>query len=75
MISEFDLQEIKERASNKAFAKLQILYIERDNLEDDIKSGNESIVPVETLKSMYNSTLKEIKVWNYITKLIETDEI
>jgi hypothetical protein len=75
MISDFDLQEIKERASHKAFAKLQILYIERDNLEDDIKSGNESIVPVETLKSMYNSTLKEIKVWSYIAKLIETDEI
>jgi len=75
MISDFDLQEIKERASNKAFAKLQILYIERDNLEDDVKSGNESVVPVETLKNMYNSTLKEIKVWSYIAKLIETDEI
>jgi len=75
MISDFDLQEIKERASNKAFAKLQILYIERDNLEDDVKSRNESVVPVETLKNMYNSTLKEIKVWSYIAKLIETDEI
>lgn len=75
MNNEFDKKEIKERASNKAFAKLQILYIERDNLESDIKSGNDSIVPVETLKNMYDCTLKEIKVWNYITKLIETDEI
>ena len=68
-----DKNEIKERASNKAFAKLHILYIEREDLKKEIKENNQSIVPIETLETMVESNEREIKTWNYIAKLIELD--
>lgn len=69
-----DKKEIKERASNKAFAKLHMLYIEREDIKKEIKEGNQSVVPIETLEGMAMSVEREIKTWNYIAKLIELDE-
>lgn len=73
MINDFDLQEIKERAHNKAFAKITMLGIEKSDLLDDIKNNNTGIVPIETLENMLESCKKELRVWNYIASLIEKD--
>jgi len=75
MNNEFDLQEIKERAHDKAFAKITMLGIEKSDLLDDIKNNNTSVVPIETLENMLESCKKELKVWNYIASLIEKDNI
>jgi len=75
MISEFDLQEIKERAHDKAFAKITILNIEKNDLLDDIKNNNTGVVSIETLEQMYESCKKEIRTWNYIASLIEKDNV
>ena len=75
MNNEFDLKEIKERAHDKAFAKITMLGIEKSDLLDDIKNNNTSVVPIETLENMLESCKKELKVWNYIASLIEKDNI
>lgn len=68
-------KEINERASNKAFAKITMLQFEKKDIENNIKNNNTSIVPLETLEKMIKSTKAEIKVWSYIAKLIEIDNI
>lgn len=75
MNNDFDLQEIKERAHDKAFAKITMLNIEKNDLLDDIKNDNTGVVPIETLEQMYESSKKELKVWNYIASLIEKDNV
>jgi len=69
------IKEINERASNKAFAKITMLQLEIKDIENDIKNNNTSIVPLETLEKMIKSTKAEIKIWSYIAKLIEIDNI
>ena len=67
-------QEIKDLASDKAFAKLTTLDFEAQDLRDDIRKGIIGPITIEELIKIYQCTKKEIKIWNYIAKLIETDE-
>jgi hypothetical protein len=67
-------QDIKESASNKAFAKLTTLDFEAQDLRKDIRTGNIGPITEEELIKIYQGTKKEIQIWNYIAKLIETDE-
>lgn len=68
-----NINEIRELASDKAFAKITMLNIEAIDLKDDIKHDNTGGLTIEELELMYEGTKKEIKVWLYISKLIETD--
>jgi hypothetical protein len=63
--------ELHDRASDKAFAKLAILGIEASQLKRDIEIENTGGITIEELVLMHKSTLKEIKVWNFISELIE----
>lgn len=63
--------EIVERAHNKAFSKILTLQRNIDNFNDDIKSGNTAIVPIDTLKDCVKSTERDLQTWQYIAKLIE----
>ena len=67
-------QEIKDLASDKAFAKLTTLDFEAQDLRDEIRTGSVGPITIEELIKIYQGTKKEIKIWNYIAKLIETDE-
>ena len=67
-------QEIKDLASDKAFAKLTTLDFEAQDLRDDIRKGIIGPITIEELIKIYQGTKKEIEIWNYIAKLIETDE-
>ena len=65
---------IHQSASNKAFAKITTLAFEIQDLKRDLKSGIVGPITIEELIKIYQGTKKEIKIWNYIAKLIETDE-
>ena len=67
-------QEIVERASDKAFARLTMLDIELSTYKQDLLAGFYGCITRRELVLLMEGTKKEIKIWNYITKLIETDE-
>jgi hypothetical protein len=68
------MNSIRQRASNKAFSK--IITLERDisSLKLDIKSGGDGRIGVDLLQKCLSSTEKELQTWQYIAKLIETNE-
>ena len=66
--------EIKERARHKAFAKISFIQLENDAYKRDIKSGNSGRLSVDLLKTCLRSNENELLTWQYIAKLIETDE-
>jgi hypothetical protein len=67
-------KELNEYASHKAFAKLTTLGFEADSLKEDIRTGNTGPITIDELVLLYEGTKKQIKIWDYIAKLIETDE-
>jgi hypothetical protein len=66
--------EIKERARHKAFAKISFIQLENDAYRRDIKAGGDGRLSVDLLKTCLSSNENELKTWQYIAKLIETDE-
>ena len=66
--------EIKQRAHNKAFSKMLTLERDISKLKLDIRSGGDGRLGVDLLKTCLSSTEKELKTWQYIAKLIETNE-
>jgi hypothetical protein len=66
-------KEIKEKASNKAFAKLSSLRFELESLKRDYVMGLTGGVTLQELEGVINHVKKEIDIWNYITTLIEKD--
>ena len=62
------------RASAKAFSKIAMLLIEKDQLHKDIERGNLGGITMEELKLMYEGTKRELAVWNYIASLIEKND-
>mgnify|MGYP001586886685 CR=1 FL=1 len=67
-------QELQQRASDKAFARMSMLYITIEQNKQDIRQGNYGGVTSREMDIVLNSNKTELKVWEYITKLIETDE-
>jgi hypothetical protein len=66
--------EIKERARHKAFAKISFIQLENEAYRRDIKAGGDGRLSVDLLKTCLSSNENELKTWQYIAKLIETDE-
>jgi hypothetical protein len=66
--------EIKERARHKAFAKISFLELENKAYIRDIIVGGDGRISVDLLKTCLSSNKKELQTWQYIAKLIETDE-
>ena len=62
---------IHDRAADKAFAKIAMLIIEKNQLHEDLRTGNTGGITMEELEILYNGTKTELKVWNYIAELIE----
>jgi ribosomal protein L19E len=67
------IQEINERASNKAFAKILSIKAKQINLKKDLKSGSYGPITKEEIQLLIKQNNIEIDVWSYIAKLIETD--
>ncbi len=66
--------EIKQRAHNKAFSKMITLERDISKLKLDIRTGGDGRLSVDLLKTCLSSTQKELQTWQYIAKLIETNE-
>jgi hypothetical protein len=66
---------IKERASDKAFAKIITLEKEIISLNRDVKSGDSGGITLEQLLSVVDHTEVERLIWIYIAGLIEKDNI
>jgi len=67
-------KELKQRASDKAFAKMSMLLITIEQNKEDIRTGNYGGITSHEMNIVLNSNKTELKVWQYIAKLIETDE-
>jgi ribosomal protein L19E len=67
------IQEINERASNKAFAKILSINAKQINLKKDLKSGSYGAITKEEMQLLIDQNNIEVAVWSYIAKLIETD--
>ena len=68
MISKY---ELRDRASDKAFAKITMLKIDLKHLEEDIKLNNTGPISMKELELVLEGTKVELQVWQYITELIE----
>ena len=66
--------EIRQRAHNKAFSKMLTLERDISKLKLDIRTGGDGRLGVDLLKTCLSSTEKELQTWQYIAKLIETNE-
>ena len=71
---EWTKSEAKQRAQNKAFAKISFIELENRTYRRDIKAGGDGRLSVELLQRCLNSNEKELLTWRYIAKLIENDE-
>jgi len=71
---EWTKSEAKQRAQNKAFAKISFIELENRTYKRDIKAGGDGRLSVELLQRCLNSNEKELLTWKYIAKLIEKDE-
>ena len=65
--------EIKNRAHDKAFATLYTLDTDISRLKQEIKDDCTPFITIDQLTGVLDHTIKQKEVWNYITKLIETD--
>ena len=66
-------QELQQRVSDKAFAKMSMLLITIEQNKEDIRTGNYGGVTLDEMELVLKCNKIELKVWEYITKLIETD--
>ena len=64
---------IKEKAHNKAFAKIHALKIRVSKLKYDIERKNTGVVTIHDLEICLDAATRELETWNYIFKLIELD--
>tara|TARA_R110001632_G_scaffold150754_1_gene268229 strand:+ start:251 stop:475 length:225 start_codon:yes stop_codon:yes gene_type:complete len=71
VMCEWTLADIKNRASNKAFAKVTILSLDIEMYKEDLKTGNIGNVTYDEFKQIITGYETELQIWNYITELIE----
>ena len=68
---EWALADIKNRASNKAFAKVTILKLDIEDYKRSLKDGTYGGITYEEAVQVLDGYKIELEVWNYITELIE----
>ena len=71
VMCEWTLADIKNRASNKAFAKVTILALDIETYKRDLREGNIGGVTYDEFKQIITGYETELQIWNYITELIE----
>ena len=71
VMCEWTLANIKNRASNKAFAKQTILKLDIEDYKRSLKQGTYGGITYEEAEQVLDSYKTELQVWNYITELIE----
>lgn len=64
-------QELQQRASDKAFAQVNQLNISIRRTKEELKLGILGGLTEDQLLMVLNSEETELKVWNFISELIE----
>ncbi len=64
-------QELQQRASDKAFAQVNQLNISIRRSKEELKLGILGGLTEDQLLMVLNSEETELKVWNFISELIE----
>ncbi len=68
-------QDIHNRASDKAFAKLSMLTFEITDNKTSLMTGNYGgDITEDEMRMILDGNKVELKVWNYIAELIEKNE-
>ena len=66
---------IKERANNKIYSRIQMQYIELQDLKKELKSGIfRGNITYDEMTGLVSGAQTELEVLNYIYKLIETND-
>jgi hypothetical protein len=65
--------QTKNRAHDKAFANIHGCNLDIRRLKEEIKANITPFITIEQNESILESSKQELKTWNYIAKLIETD--
>ena len=71
VMCEWALADIKNRASSKAFAKVTILKLDIEDYKRSLKNKTYGGITYEEADQVLDGYKVELKVWNYITELIE----
>jgi len=71
VMCEWTLADIKNRASNKAFAKQTILKLDIEGYKQELKNGTYGGITHAEAEQVLEGYKTELQVWNYITELIE----
>jgi len=67
--------EIKDRASDKAFANVTSCELDISRIKEELRHGTYyPFITKEQNEGVLNRAKTELKIWNYITKLIEIDK-
>ena len=71
VMCEWTLADIKNKASNKAFAKQTILKLDIEDYKRSLKQRTYGGITYEEAEQVLDGYKTELQVWNYITELIE----
>ena len=71
VMCEWTLADVKNRASNKAFAKVTMLKLDIDDYKRSLINGTYGGITYEEAEQVLEGYKTELQVWNYITELIE----
>jgi len=73
-MNKLSIEEKSERAHNKAFSKIVHIKDDIKRVKKEIREGGNGSVPVEMLQKSVNHLQADLQTWEYIAKLIETDD-
>tara|TARA_R110002126_G_scaffold1554_2_gene9158 strand:- start:835 stop:1056 length:222 start_codon:yes stop_codon:yes gene_type:complete len=65
---------IHERASDKAYARIIMAHNEVENNKTELKSGSYGGITEEEMIMVLEGNKIELKIWQYIAKIIEKNE-
>ena len=67
-------QQIRERASDKAFSHISSCEIDISRIKEELRVGSYyPFITKEQNEGVLDRVKTELKIWNYIAKLIEID--
>ena len=68
-------EEIKDQASAKAFANVNSCELDISRIKEELRVGSYyPFITKEQNEGVLSRAKTELKIWNYITKLIEIDK-
>jgi len=73
-MDELSIEDLSERAHNKAFSKMMNIKEDIKRVQQEIREGGNGSIPIDMLKTSVTQMQNNLQTWEYIAKLIETDD-